>query len=247
MKHIESETKIYFTKDYGRFRFLKGNRDINERKVQKIIESIQNGIDVLRYAPIIVNENMEIIDGQHRFAVSRQLKCNVYYVIDKTADLSIVPSINSKSSKWKTADFLNSYLDLKKPEYEILNDFMNNQFPRLNLPTAITLLYNGTAAHGAEAKEAFQDGTYKVRFLDKATEICRFLNDFESYTDNPFSGRFIHVAAKLLSSEKYNHEMMIEKLIQSGRRIERLDTPKSIIEDMESIINHKLSKRITII
>lgn len=247
MEHIESETKIYFTKDYGRFRFLKGNRDINERKVQKIIESIHEGVDVLRYAPIIVNQDMEIIDGQHRFAVSRSLKCNVYYVIDKSADLSIVPSINSKSSKWKTTDFLNSYLDLKKPEYEKLYDFITNRFDRINLPTAIGLLYSGNTKNAAEAIEAFQDGTYEVRFWHEATNICAFLKDFVPYTDNPFSKRFIDVAIKLMDSEKYNHQMMLEKLNQSGRRIEHIESPKSIIEDMESIINHKLSKRITII
>ena len=247
MEHIESETRIYFTKEYGRFKFLKGNRDINERKVQKIIESIQQGVDILRYAPVIVNENMEIIDGQHRFAVSQQLKANVYYVIHKAADLSIVPAINSKSSKWKTVDFLNSYLDLKKEQYEILYDFITNKFDRLNLPTAIKILYNGTTNVGGEAMEAFQDGTYQVRYLDEATRICTFLKDFVPHTENPFSTRFIDVAIKLMSSEKYNHSMMLEKLNQSGRRIERIESSKSIIEDMESIINHRLKERITII
>lgn len=115
INHIECSTKIYYTTNYGAFNFLKGNRDINEAKVSKIKEAIKAGIDVLRYAPIIVNEQMEIIDGQHRYAVSRELKTNVYYVIHSSADLSIVPSINSNSTRWRTADFLNSYLDLKNP------------------------------------------------------------------------------------------------------------------------------------
>jgi hypothetical protein len=246
MEHIESETRIYFTKEYGRFKFLKGNRDINERKVEKIIDSIHEGVDILRYAPVIVNENMEIIDGQHRFAVSQQLKANVYYVIHKSADLSIVPAINSKSSKWRTVDFLNSYLDLKKEQYEILYDFITNKFDRLNLPTAIKLLYSG-GTHDNGAMEAFRDGLYDVRHLDEATQICKLLKDFEPHTDNPFSGRFIEVATKLLKSEKYNHSLMIEKLNQSGRRIERIQSAKSIIEDMESIINHRLKEPVTII
>jgi hypothetical protein len=246
MEHIESETRIYFTKEYGRFKFLKGNRDINERKVQKIIEAIHEGVDILRYAPVIVNENMEIIDGQHRFAVSRELKCNVYYVVHKVADLSIVPAINSKSSKWRTVDFLNSYLDLKKEQYEILYDFITNKFDRLALPTAIKLLYTG-GTHDNGAMEAFKDGVYEAKCLDEATKICTFLKDFEPFTDNAFSGRFIEVANRLLKSDKYNHALMIEKFNQSGRRIERLTNTKHIIEDMESIINHRMKERITIV
>lgn len=54
--------KLYETKDYSKFKFLKGNRAIKEKR--SLIESIEkSGILV----PIDVNEKFEIIDGQTRF------------------------------------------------------------------------------------------------------------------------------------------------------------------------------------
>ena len=243
MKNLtESSTKVYFTKDYGSFKFLKGNRDINESKTKKIIKSIKEGVNILKYAPIIVNENMEIIDGQHRFSVSMTLKDNVYFVIMRSdlASLGIVPAINSNSSNWKTKDFLNSYVDLKKENYILINEFLN-EFPRVALPTAINLI------GGGKQMEEFKDGSITVDGLDSAKELAEKLTDLEPFTKNPFSRRFFMVMNQLNNGGKYDHEKMIDKLKASGRMIENVDTSKLIIQDMESIMNFKAKERILII
>lgn len=244
LKHIEANTKIYYTTDYGRFKFLKGNRDINESKVQKIQDVIRLGIDVLRYAPIIVNEAMEIIDGQHRFAVSRELRTNVYYVIHKEADLSIVPTINSNHTKWRNSDFMNSYIDLKKEAYIELQDFIDT-FPGMSLATAIKMFHAGTPS-APEAIEAFRDGTLSTKGKEQSYRLGVLLRDFSEYTSNPYSSRFFHVMIQLLTVGKYEHELMLKKLKESGRRIEDVKSVKTIIQEMESIINHRMRDRVLI-
>lgn len=243
-KHVEANIKIYWTTDYGRFKFLKGNRDIHEGKVNKIKKVIQSGIDVLKYAPIIVNEAMEIIDGQHRFAVSREMKGNVYYVINKEADLSIVPTINSNSSKWRNIDFLNSYMDLKKPAYLALHAFMD-EFPGIGLSTAIKIVHAGTM-EASDAVESFREGMLGDNHFQLANKIAIHLEDFRPYMDNPFSSRMFKVMLTLMDNGKYHHPMMVKKLEESGRRIENLTSPKTIIQDMESIINHRSKHRVII-
>lgn len=244
LKHIESNTKIYFTTDYSRFKFLKGNRDINEQKVKKIKQDIESGIDFLKYAPIVVNEKMEIIDGQHRYAVSMAMKTNVYYVINIAADLEVVPAINSRSSKWRTVDFLNSYVDLKRPVYCALRDFVN-QYKGIGIPTAAKMLHAGTVNEN-EAMEAFQEGKLKSDYIDVAHEIAKLLSDLEPYTQNAYSRRMFSAMIALNGNGKYNHDLLIKKLQESGRKIENLESTKSIIQDMESIINHKSKHRIII-
>lgn len=246
INHVESSTKIYYTTEYGIFKFLKGNRDINEAKVSKIKEAIKAGVDVLRYAPIIVNEQLEIIDGQHRFAVSRELKTNVYYVIHKEADLSIVPSINSNSTRWRTVDYLNSYIDLKKSEYLALKAFMD-KYPRVSLPVAIKMLHDGYTHGKSEAIDKFKDGLFKVSHAEKTEEITSLLAELDLHTENPFSSRFYEAMLQLKRGKKYDHKHMLSKLIESGRHIDNIQSVKSIIENMESIANHKSRNRITII
>jgi hypothetical protein len=245
LKHVVSSREIYFTTEYGRFKFLKGNRELNERKIDKLVEDIKAGIDFLPYCPIIVNEQMEIIDGQHRFMAARKLKTNVHYMIKKDATLEAVPAINSKGSKWRTVDFMNSYVDLARGEYLTLKLF-REKFPRMSLPVAIRLLHDGNTK-GSEAIDVFKEGLFKASHVQKAQEVARRLQDFEPYTDNPFSARFVNVMLRLIESELYDHEAMKEKLAQAGKRIENIDSEKSIISNLEEIANHRLKTRIFII
>jgi hypothetical protein len=246
-QHSESSVKIYWTTQYGNFKWLKGNREINEAKVKKIIKDIEAGIDLLKYAPIIVNEKMEIIDGQHRYMAAKQLKKPVHYVIHQYADLELVPAINSKSTKWKTADYLNSYIDLKKPVYVALQDFVDH-FKGVSIATAAKLFHSGSVWGGAgdPAMDAFREGTLKADHQDKAHDLAELLADFKPYTDNPFSSRMFRVIGELNGNGKYDHKLLLRKLEESGRRIENMENPKSIIQDMESIINHKSRNRIII-
>jgi hypothetical protein len=55
---------IYVTKDYGMFKTVKGNRAIDKAHVAKLKKEIQKkDLDL----PIYVNENDEVVDGQHTF------------------------------------------------------------------------------------------------------------------------------------------------------------------------------------
>lgn len=244
IKHTEANTRIFFTKDYGSFKFLKGNRDINPGKVDKIKEVIQSGIDVLKYAPIIVNEAMEIIDGQHRYAVARELKGNVYYVIHKDADLSIVPTINSNHTKWRNVDFLNSYVDLKRDAYIELAFFMKAH-EGISLSTAVKVFHAGTPT-SSEAIEAFREGRLSMDNKNRAYHLGRLLSAFIPHTSSPYSSRFFNVMITLDGNGKYDHALMLRKLEESGRRIEDVKSTKTIIQDMESIINHRMRERVVI-
>ena len=72
------------------------------------------------------------------------------------------------------------------------------------------------------------------------------LKDFEPYMDNPFSGRMFSVMSTLKDNGKYDHQLMLKKLEASGKRIEDIGSPKTIIGQMELIINHHSQKRIII-
>ena len=64
--------KIYSTMEYDKFKYQIGNREIMENNVKDIIKKIEkNEYDTA--FPIVVNKNMEIIDGQHRFEALKRL------------------------------------------------------------------------------------------------------------------------------------------------------------------------------
>lgn len=245
IKHHESNRKIYFTTEYGRFKWLKGNREINEAKVKKIMEDIREGINFLSYCPIIVNKHMEIIDGQHRFTCAKMLKLPIHYVIHDEAELEVVPKINSRSSKWTTKDFLNSYVSLKKKDYVLLQEFLDNHL-RISLPIAIKLLHDGNLK-GEGTIDLFRDGDFCFKHEQSVKELMRLLKDFEPFTANPYSARFVNVMLQLHNNGKYDHEMMIRKLHESGKMIDQIESTKTIISNMEQIINHRMRDRVLIV
>lgn len=244
MKHIESSVKIYFTREYGAFGFLKGNRELNELKIKKIKQDIQDGFDVLKFAPIIVNEELKIIDGQHRYVVAKQLGLNVYYVITRDIDLVGVTKINSRSSNWKMIDFLNSFMDLKKENYIMLYNFLQDH-PRVSLPVAMRIMHDGDPL-SKTAQSEFKDGNLGSKFYGKLQRLTNLLKGFEPYMDNPYSRLMFKVIDSIIDNGKYDHVMMLRKLEESGRRIENTSSAKAIINDMESIINHRMRDRVLI-
>lgn len=64
MQHVESSVKIYFTSDYARFRMINGNRPLNEKKIKKIIKDIEEGTNILPYAPVICFDKGDVLTAK---------------------------------------------------------------------------------------------------------------------------------------------------------------------------------------
>jgi hypothetical protein len=68
---------VYITTKYSQFKILSDNRDVNSLHVKRLVESFN---DMHLVCPIIVNENMEVIDGQHRLQASIETGLPIYYI-----------------------------------------------------------------------------------------------------------------------------------------------------------------------
>ena len=114
MEHTPATTMVFQTTDYNRFRMIKGNRGLDVNKIKKILGDIDRGTNLLKYVPVLVVEHegkLDIIDGQHRFSVSKKKKEPVYYIIAESLSLYDIARMNSNQEKWKPADFTNSQIE----------------------------------------------------------------------------------------------------------------------------------------
>lgn len=239
MNHEESSVKIYFSLKYGDFKFLKGNRDINEKKVNKIIDSIEiDGVDILKYSPIIVDKDLKILDGQHRFYVSKQLKRPVFYVVVEDFGIKGVTKINSNSSNWKVKDYLNSFIDMKFEAYMKIYELMNDHKAT---PLLIAALLHSGSPYMKQQKATFNDGLIELNHLDYTEKLLKGCKDFAWYTKNPYSRSFVEAVQKIIKSKNYDHVEMMKKLKMSGHKIDRLENKKTIGRQIEEIYNFKNS------
>ena len=115
--------EILTTKDYAQFRKLTGNRDVEPGRVQMLVNSIQKIGWVSN--PIIVNEKMEIIDGQGRFEALKKLGMPIEYHIVKRAGLNECREMNNRMRKWNTVNFVDSYAETGGKDYVRVKQLMS--------------------------------------------------------------------------------------------------------------------------
>lgn len=110
--------KIYVTTNYDTFRALTGNRDVTTMHKNEIVRSIKKSGYFSN--PIMVNERMEVIDGQHRLAALKELGLPVEYIIVRGAGAKDAPLLNTASRNWNTKNYIKSYADQGNGNYKLL-------------------------------------------------------------------------------------------------------------------------------
>ena len=96
------------TKDYWLFNFMENNRPINNGLVKKLMQSI-NEIGYLESKPILVNENMLVIDGQHRLEACKRLNIMaVYEIANVNADRAML-LLNANQRVWRNQEYIHSF------------------------------------------------------------------------------------------------------------------------------------------
>ena len=246
MKEVESHVKIYFSSDYSAFKHVTGNRDIKDSKIKKLIRAIKAGHDYLPQCPILVDEDYNIIDGQHRFYLCKQLKVPIHYIKIKKGGIKEITILNSNNDSWSNNDFLNCYCDMQIEDYKNLHDFKlsNHKF---GISMCVALLYHGNSTRGGVTMNIFRDGLFKIRYLEKAKLIVQMCCDYQGYIDFPFRAEFVDALLKAMGSGKYDHEEMKEQLKLHYKGDERLQGKgwKEYIVKLEEILNfHKKTRKV---
>ena len=124
--HLQDKevNQVYKTKDYSKFKSKEGNRNLNEPHLKRLTESVKEN-DLLHANPILVNQKYEIIDGQHRFNVCRNLGKTVHYIKVKGLGLSEIQILNANSKNWKLEDYIDGYCQMNLSEYCYFKNLLN--------------------------------------------------------------------------------------------------------------------------
>ena len=107
---------VHKTNDADIFKKLTGNRDV--KGVERIIKSINKVGYIIN--PILVNENMEVIDGQNRLEAFSQLGLPIYYIVQDGLGLEECRALNIGQMNWKTEDYIDSYAAVGNQSYMYL-------------------------------------------------------------------------------------------------------------------------------
>ena len=210
--------KIHNTDNYSSFKRIVGNRTINKAQVKKLRDSFNDNPELASAVPIVVNDQMEIVDGQHRFMALKSLGLPIWYYVAKGFKLPQVQRINSSTKNWSPFDYAKSYSELGNQNYKTYLDFK----ARYNFTHHVLLAVltgSTTRTEGGATTGQFRKGDFKVANIEESTEFAKKLIDVLQYFKSGEQRVFVVAFKKISASPNYDHGRMMSKLAVCGSKI----------------------------
>jgi hypothetical protein len=222
------------TNDYSKFKSKDGNRNLNELHLKRLTESVKQN-DLLHANPILVNENYEIIDGQHRFNVCRQLGKSIHYIKVKGLGLQEIQILNANSKNWKLDDYIDGYCQMNLPEYCYFKNLIRKT--NLGITSLLALFVTGTTS--GNAMESLKTGNLKLGHKTRGLIILEWIEEWTKHYPNSFRRTFIVALVNLYNVKGYSHEKMMQKIKYQSTKLVDCTNTKTYLALLEEIYNFK--------
>lgn len=229
----KEETKVLSTTNYDQFVKLNGNRNYNKGLLISIMESVENDGDYLKYNPILVNEKMEIIDGQHRLKVAEQAGVPIYYIVGEGLRLKHAQIFNSRKRQWTSIDFLQSFIAQGDRDAQVLADFMDEY--KISVAIAVKLLSKSVTQ---TSMRKFREGKFVVVDANWAEDVAGILSTIREHSpDYAFAQNACIKAVTIMYDKLPDPKVFEKKLTQYQSTITRRNSPKDYLRQFELILN----------
>jgi hypothetical protein len=236
---------IYRTKNYDIFKDVEGNRPLRENHLENLMESIQKA-DWTPNIPALVNENMQVIDGQHRLKIAEAREAWFYFTIGESASEKDVILLNTSSENWKQLDYLKYYLSQGIKDYEILAEFRKKYKTSIGNAGALLTLMEGDK-DVTFSREAFKAGHFKVIDEALAHDVMDEVRRYEQYVISPIilrSRPFITAIWRIMDDDNLDLDDVYERFTRQGTPLYRADTTNDYLKQLEDGYNTGLRNRV---
>lgn len=234
-------TTVQSSTNYGAFSFLNANRAVSERHVGAIKRSFEDNGNFTQAQPILVNEQLQIIDGQHRFTAARELGVPIFYTVVPGLGAKQAREMNLLHREWEAEDYLRAYANDGQRPY-ILFQELQGEYPGISLTTLITYVA-GAQINGIHKK--FRDGRLKLTAttMDKARRRLNRLVELRALTDAFKRQPMAMALLRVMATEYYKHSKMVRKVENQRSEIRAYQSMADNVRQLEDVFN-KNSARI---
>jgi hypothetical protein len=192
-------------------------------------------------SPVIVNEHMYVIDGQHRIAAAMELKLPVYYIIADGYGIEEMQTLNQNTKNWTGTDFMNCYADLGHADYVILRDFMAKY--KFGLQECVVLL---GANRGSTGYAQVASGVFQVTQLAKAEEVALSILECGQFYEGYRRRSFVFALLALMERPIFVFQEFLDKLRNQRAKMFHCATTEQYIELIEEIYNYRRQNKINL-
>lgn len=230
---------VYKTNDYSIFQFSKFNRNVIMRK--ELLKQAEEGI----LSPIIVNENLMVIDGQHRLMASQEVGAPVEFIIKSGLNEHDIVRMNTVQKPWSLANFIEAFANQGYEEYIKLAELIKEKYSDT---TSTIIVSTNMMSVASTNKKNIEEGNFHFWNYEKSVEFLSwYKNEFRAKTQTPAKSKVCNALWLLYQVKGIELGRLISKVSQDQDFVERIRTSTMNQNDaMKQIIdkyNFKLSKK----
>lgn len=234
MAKIEEIGKVYQTKDYDYFKKLDGNRIVE--KYSSLKEQIEKQGQI---CPIVINGFQEVIDGQHRLAILKELNRPVKFVVNENAGFGDAISMNSAQKNWKPEDFVNAYAEKGNEDYKLIRAFKDTH-PNWSIKLIVC------AAAGYRVGNYHNYIQPRLKKGELKASNYRMLQDFAKFYESVLDETLLKDSSKLQSIlwtmftvKNFDGDRFIKKVNQVGnaKEVNLYKFEKEILSELVTTYN----------
>ncbi len=231
--------QIQTTKDYDLFKSIDANRKVDPAHVRKLAASIDKK-NLLTVNPVIVNGNMEIIDGQHRVAACRQLQIEVHYMMVGGVQNNDIHMLNSTNKKWTLTDYINYHAVEGSPNFIEINKLIDSN-PNMTVHTLIML----SSKHNFNNN--VRDGALDISHIDHARRVSGWIKQI-SNAGFAWAYKSAHLAlvlkqcSLLVPQADFQFDILFTQIKANPKKLIKFETRKEFQALIENLYNTNSKK-----
>lgn len=207
LQNTKEVNKVYKTNDLKIFKFTKYNRNVitSEAMLKQAREGFIN--------PIVVNENMVVIDGQHRVHHARIEDVSIEYIIKPGLDKHDIVRMNTTQKPWSLKNHIEAYANQGLEEYVALLNLVNEGYAGV---TDIISIAQDRSFVNERLQQKVKDGEFEFFNFQKTLDHLKYYEKFREETKTPKRSKIALAIYEMFRIKNFDGDRLIQKVIQTN-------------------------------
>lgn len=235
---------MFQTTDYGIFKRIGGNRIIKALNMRHVNNLAKSMIKVGWIgAPVIVDSDMRVVDGQHRIAAAEKASVPVSYLITDNATIDVCIELNRNHRDWVSMDYIGSYAERGIGEYKELLELMEKYCGNNGITQNVVIAVCQGNLQGVNSK-AIKDGTFAFRDACEARSIIAYLSQFDVRKVAGKRECLMYALNGFYRMDCVDKDRMVKQFAKYGSDIKRCVNIQDAVEQLEMVYNMRSSRKV---
>ncbi|MDU4964828.1 ParB N-terminal domain-containing protein [Staphylococcus epidermidis] len=228
--------EVYKTDDLDMFKFTKFNRNV--LFTDEMLEQAKEGF----ISPIIVNEYMVVIDGQHRLEHAKKAGVPIEYIIKPGLTEHDIVRMNTTQRPWSLLNFIESYANQGSEQYVALLNLINKKYAGTSV--VISVGRNSTGSSKG-LTDLVKSGNFEFVNFEQTLNFLKYYERFRKETNTPKKTKVALAIYALYRLKDFDEDRLIRKVLQKkfddDLRVKGYDLTEALREFIDKY-NDKLTQ-----